>query len=273
MKQRIMTALLLIGLLLCAVLLPSQREFLVLCVLLQLLSLHELLGMLQLRTDMLAWFLVCAVCVGLGTLYTWVGPLGFFISGALIWVCLFGLVARFACRPFVLSCGRYIACAVGTMVCAMFVVALYGLRVVIGPYALLALVVFVSVIDSMAYFVGCAIGRRPLIPKLSPGKTIEGALGGIGCGVLFAWVMALPLFFHVPGLSWQSVVVTCLLGIISVFGDLVESMLKRILSVKDSGTLLPGHGGILDRIDSHMAVLPWAVLAYWHLLGHVRWFV
>jgi phosphatidate cytidylyltransferase len=109
--------------------------------------------------------------------------------------------------------------------------------------------------DSGAYFVGRAFGRHKLYPVISPGKTVEGAVGGLGTcvGALF---LARATFFPALG------VVDCLLiaipaSILGPIGDLVESMLKRSAGVKDSGHLIPGHGGILDRLDAVLFVGAW----------------
>lgn len=121
-----------------------------------------------------------------------------------------------------------------------------------GALWLIWLLLLVGVADVGAYFTGRAWGRRKLAPHLSPGKTWEGAVGGallsalVGGGVLAAW----------GRLSWFLVAVTLVLIAVGVFGDLLESLLKREAGAKDSGTLLPGHGGVLDRIDSALAALP-----------------
>lgn len=115
--------------------------------------------------------------------------------------------------------------------------------------------------DAGAYFVGKAMGQRKLAPKVSPGKTWEGAIGGGVVGVLaalgFGW-------WRVASVQQELLIWCCLvvgLVAVSVFGDLFESILKRSAGAKDSGRLLPGHGGILDRIDALIAVLPAMALA------------
>ena len=106
--------------------------------------------------------------------------------------------------------------------------------------------------DSGAYFVGKWKGKTFLAPAISPKKTWEGVLGGFAC----VTVLAL-LFFTWLDWPWINLVLlSLLLGAFSIVGDLTESILKRVANVKDSGTLLPGHGGILDRIDSLLAVFP-----------------
>ena len=108
--------------------------------------------------------------------------------------------------------------------------------------------------DSAAYFVGSAIGKAKLYPAISPNKTVEGALGGLG-GSLLAAVMFSSLFL--PALSYGPIILVALIvGVFSQVGDLFESMLKRSCGVKDSGTMIPGHGGMLDRLDSLLFAFP-----------------
>jgi phosphatidate cytidylyltransferase len=115
---------------------------------------------------------------------------------------------------------------------------------------LLAILLIVAT-DIGSYMIGRRWGRRPLSP-ISPGKTVEGALGGIGCAVLVGGGGGLLL-------GWRfGLVIGCLLGaVVALFalvGDLTESMMKRDAGLKDSGDAIPGHGGILDRIDSYLFV-------------------
>jgi phosphatidate cytidylyltransferase len=110
--------------------------------------------------------------------------------------------------------------------------------------------------------VGRAIGRRPFLPWISPKKTLEGVLGGL---VVATLVVAVVL--AISGSSpLEALVLGPLLGIVAQSGDLAESLLKRAAGAKDSGTLLPGHGGILDRVDSILFAAP--VLAAWVALVH-----
>lgn len=115
--------------------------------------------------------------------------------------------------------------------------------------------------DSGAYFSGKRFGKHKMAPAVSPNKTIEGLLGGAALAVLVTWggaaLMGIP--FSSPGALLLIAVVTV---VASVLGDLVESMFKRVAGIKDSGSILPGHGGILDRIDSLTAALPVFALLY-----------
>jgi len=115
--------------------------------------------------------------------------------------------------------------------------------------------------DTGAYFTGKAFGRTKLAPNVSPNKTWEGAVGGLILSFIVAWLGAhlLNLDIHHPVL--YSVVVL-LLAAISVLGDLFESALKRVANIKDSGNLLPGHGGVYDRLDSSIVVAPLFYLVY-----------
>jgi phosphatidate cytidylyltransferase len=127
------------------------------------------------------------------------------------------------------------------------------------PLAVLLTLLLVWIADTAAYFVGRAWGKRKLAPAISPGKTWEGAMGGLVGAALYAIILA---FFTQQG-AWLALVATALLiGMASIVGDLFESAVKRRAGVKDSGALLPGHGGILDRIDSATASLPIAALVW-----------
>ncbi len=114
--------------------------------------------------------------------------------------------------------------------------------------------------DTGAYFVGVRFGRVKLAPRISPGKTREGLIGGLACSLLLA-VAVMPLL----ELPWnalpQMMLLTLVTALMSVVGDLFESLLKRHADAKDSSSLIPGHGGLLDRLDSLLAALPVFVVA------------
>jgi len=119
--------------------------------------------------------------------------------------------------------------------------------------------------DTFAYLIGRTIGRKRLSPSISPKKTLEGSVAGLGGSLLVAWGFT-SLFWQTA--SWKEVML--LAGIVALFGqigDLAESAIKRGASVKDSGSVLPGHGGLLDRVDSLLFGAPvlWLSLAIWDL--------
>jgi len=141
-----------------------------------------------------------------------------------------------------------------------------------APWAGTAVVIFPLVVtwvgDSCAYFGGRAWGRRPLAPKVSPKKTIEGGLSGLAGAVASAaayaaWAFPAAGVDHIPILA--AAVAGLILGPLGQVGDLAESVLKREAGVKDSGTLLPGHGGIMDRFDAVLFTVPawYGLLMLW----------
>lgn len=138
-----------------------------------------------------------------------------------------------------------------------------------GIWLLLFLMVLVWVADIAAYFCGRRWGKHKLAPRISPGKTWEGAAGALAGGALYAlsWQAWAPAeYANFFGLSSMGLaLVTVFLVAISIVGDLFESHMKRCAGLKDSGHLIPGHGGVLDRIDSQTSVLPVACAALYFL--------
>ena len=127
----------------------------------------------------------------------------------------------------------------------------------VGFWWLLLAILGVYAADTAAYFVGRLLGRRRMAPSISPGKTWEGAAGGLAgaTGITVLVGVMSPLGLEV----WQSAVAGVILGTVSPMGDLLESKMKRLAGVKDSGTIFPGHGGMLDRLDS---LLPSFIAVY-----------
>lgn len=122
--------------------------------------------------------------------------------------------------------------------------------------------------DSAAYFIGSRYGKRRLYPEVSPKKSVEGALGGVA-GSLLGALLAKLLFFNEISVA-DVLLASLLIGTLGQIGDLFESLLKRSCGVKDSGTIFPGHGGILDRLDSILFAAPAAY--YYALLAAGRLF-
>lgn len=266
LKARILTALLLLAGFLSALFLLSPAGWLLLCALVCAVAGWEWGGLAAFGAT--ARGLLAAALAGLSLMLgVWLGlaqavptdtlPLAMlYLASVLFW--LFGvpfwLTRKWPLHPPAL------AIAVGAVVLIPPVLALAHLRL-IDPRFLLVTMAVVWVADIAAYFSGRAFGRRKLAPSISPGKTWAGAVGA-GLGVLaFGHAVALASGIT-PPLGWIAfapllVAYTAL----SIIGDLFESLLKRQAGIKDSGKLLPGHGGILDRIDSLTSTLPLAGLA------------
>ncbi len=128
-----------------------------------------------------------------------------------------------------------------------------------GFFWILFVMVLIWIGDSAAYFVGVNFGKNKLSPNLSPKKSIEGAVGGIGFTVAAALIVGLVSVHFTP---FQGFGLGLMVSVVAIFGDLLESSIKRSAGVKDSGNFLPGHGGILDRFDSALLVVP---LAYFYI--------
>lgn len=117
-----------------------------------------------------------------------------------------------------------------------------------GAFLTIGVCASLWVSDSFAYLVGSRIGKHKMVPKISPNKSWEGFAGGIVGSVVVWLILALSGFFNLP--VWYAVVCGVAVAVLGVFGDLIESRIKRGVGVKDSGNLIPGHGGMLDRNDS-----------------------
>lgn len=192
------------------------------------------------------------------------------IVGALWMIAAWRSAHTVAAAVWMLSAPMYIGGALGcavaihgiesqTLWSSLAVTAENGIAATaeIGLWWLLLGVLAVYAADTGAYTVGRLIGRHRMAPGISPGKTWEGAAGGMAAAVVAAGLLGkfTPLGLEV----WQGAVIGVILGIVSPAGDLLESKLKRLADVKDSGNLFPGHGGMLDRVDS---LLPSFVVVY-----------
>ncbi len=166
-------------------------------------------------------------------------------SGIGLWV----LVAGGSVRQRAVSLG---VLGFGTLYFALPIVAFDRLRAD-GPWPVVFLLAVVWATDAGAFYSGSLWGRRKLAPLLSPKKTWEGAVGGLALGILAGAVWSLG---PGAGLSAGTLAAAALVSIVGQAGDLIESLYKRLAGVKDSGNLLPGHGGMLDRLDSLLLAAP-----------------
>lgn len=181
------------------------------------------------------------------------------IIGAVWWLCAVALV--FAYPKFErIRLNRVLGAVIGLLVIVPCWLAFVELRNSSGQgaYLVLFLLGLVAVADSAAYFGGKKWGANKLAPQVSPGKTWEGVMSGLAGAAFYSFIGA--WYFQSLNDGWQTVAAFIMIGIVtaitSVLGDLTESLFKRQAGLKDSGTLLPGHGGILDRIDSLTAAAP-----------------
>jgi phosphatidate cytidylyltransferase len=276
--QRIITALLLLAVLLPAVFYPDTRVFGVITVLLLAAAAWEW-ARLNGQSNLLAWFsgaVFAVCCVGFwmqGGLDDAAGRYHLlWLVAALVWVLggawlLRGGVQAWSALPVA------VRWPLGWLALALAWLAVNQARA-LGINFLFSVLALVWVADSAAYFSGRAWGgrffARKLAPSISPGKTWEGACGGMLGVLLLAWVWQLAdgHFGLPPSIYtqlWSQSGLLLLLGVVlltamSVVGDLVESLFKRSAGVKDSSALLPGHGGVLDRIDALLPTLPIAMM-------------
>ena len=187
------------------------------------------------------------------------GFLLFWLASALFWLLPAAFWLRYRWR---MEGNDFIGYALGLILIVAAWAALVDLHGR-GPWLLLAIMALAWVADITAYFVGRRFGRRKLAPNISPGKTWEGVGGALAGAIVYGPAAAVatglltePSLPHLLGIALLSALLTA----ISVAGDLIESLLKRQAGLKDSSGLLPGHGGVLDRIDSLLALLPVAAL-------------
>ena len=146
----------------------------------------------------------------------------------------------------------------GQLYIGMAIISIMWLRDVYGWQAVIWLLTIIWAMDIGAYFFGSAIGGPKLAPKASPNKTWAGMIGGALSACLFSWLAA--QYFNVASVA-VALIAGLGLALWSQIGDIVESMIKRHFNVKDSGATIPGHGGVLDRIDSLLFTLPVLVIA------------
>jgi phosphatidate cytidylyltransferase len=259
-KQRIITALLLAPIAISAVLWLPTALFLMLLAAVVLLGLWEWTRLAGLANPTLR-ALVLALHAGLMAWLAWRGWPELFTPVVLLGVLWWILALMWLGYPRLGGSDRrrntLLKLAAGTLMIipAWAALALLHGSGPLGPrWALFALFV-VWAADTFAYFAGSQIGGRKLAPSISPGKTWAGFFGGM-IGAVLICIPALPLL----GLGWSQLPALLLLGAVtalaSVVGDLFESLAKRQSGSKDSGALIPGHGGVMDRLDSVVAALP-----------------
>jgi phosphatidate cytidylyltransferase len=186
----------------------------------------------------------------------------FYVCAVVFWFVAAPLWLRFGWKPV----SKWLAVAAGWLILLSCWLAMIELRA-LGPLWLLAAMLLVWVADIAAYFAGRSFGKHKLAPAISPGKTWEGVYGALAAVLLYTVLLIVAWRNLQPDAVWPGrqawiacLALACIMCGISVIGDLFESAIKRRAGVKDSGILLPGHGGVLDRVDALLPVLPLAAL-------------
>lgn len=251
LKQRLITAAILIPLVVLGILGLPPLYFALLLALVVALAAWEWGGLLKWGTPLRYGYVGLLLVVLFGVQYL-----------PVMWVLLFALLGWLLAAIWVIGfpLGRFlwsaapVAALLGLFVLVPPWAALLAMRDMMTPYMVLFLLTFIWLGDSAAYFAGRRWGKTQLAPEISPGKTWEGVYGALFAVAIYALAVQPWLAPQIlPGLF----ALLCLLTLlVSIIGDLFKSMFKRHAGVKDSGHLLPGHGGILDRIDSLTAAAP-----------------
>lgn len=261
LKQRILSALIMVPLVVVGVLFTNQSAFALLVVLAMLLAAWEWSALIPLqgRPARISYLALTAAL----TAVAWYFAQSEVFVNSLLWVAMawWLFVLFWITRPYI---GREVnpLNVVSKAILGLGVLTSTWLALVVlhgrpdqGAYWVLYVLVLVWVADSGAFFAGKTFGRNKLAPAVSPGKTWEGVFGALIACALFAFGYA--RFLDLKGPAFSSFILVCMVTVLfSIAGDLLESLLKRQRGVKDSGTIIPGHGGILDRIDSLLAAAP-----------------
>ena len=261
LRQRILSALILVPLVVFGVLSTNQSAFAMLVALAMLLAAWEWSALIPLPGGPARIsYLVLASAL---TAVVWYFAQSEIFVNSLLWLAMawWLFVLFWITRPDI---GREVNTlhVIGKAVLGLGLVTSTWLALVVlhgrpddGAHWVLYVLVLVWVADSGAFFAGKTFGRNKLAPAVSPGKTWEGVFGALIACALFAFGYA--RFLELKGAAFSSFILVCLVTVLfSIAGDLLESLIKRQRGVKDSGTLIPGHGGMLDRIDSLLAAAP-----------------
>jgi phosphatidate cytidylyltransferase len=278
LKQRIITAVILLGILLPALFAERPEWFMVASLALMALASWEWGRLNGFSNGWCIWMAfdvvgLCALAWKLGLPYAIEGKLSsslWIITGA-AWVLLGAWLIRRGVAGWS-TIGPSWRATVGLLLLALTWLAVAQARV-IGINFLLSILVLVWVADVGAYFAGKAFGKRKLAPSISPGKSWEGVWGGMAAVLVLvvAWALMDDPRYGAPSLHselrlgaglWLTVIASLFLVAMSVVGDLTESLVKRSAGMKDSSQLLPGHGGVLDRVDALLPTIPLAMMLH-----------
>lgn len=274
LKTRVITASLLIAGFVTALLLASNTVWALLTLVVTLIAVWEWSNLIKLNKTQTYSYVVVAMLMGVAIYFTsgiaFVSTLSLyhdvFVFSMLSIVTVFWILLA----PIWLITRKKINHQLGLAILGLLLllstwVALFELRI-ISPWLLLSIIATVSIADSAAYFAGKRFGRNKLAPEISPGKTWEGVAGGLLAVTLFGYLLC--YYFNY---SLWFLVGFWIIVILSIMGDLFESLMKRQAGIKDSSQLLPGHGGILDRMDGLIPSLALSLFyIYLPLFAHIQ---
>lgn len=266
LKQRVITAVILLAVLLPVLYLDNFIAFAVVAAAFFVAAIWESFRLFHSQRAVLLAGLWGAVFVGIVFITGLPSLRGIFAASVALWVIRFVPSLGVGLPPLASLANRYLSIvyALAIFGCFIAIVSLFET----SPVYLLSVMMLVWIADIGAYFAGKGFGRHKLAPTISPGKSWEGVVGGWLAVLVFAAVAAMipdfgqtfPIKLYLKFGPFGFVAVVTLLVAASVVGDLFESQLKRRAGMKDSSGLLPGHGGVLDRIDALIPVLPLAAL-------------
>ncbi len=260
LKTRIITALLLVAVLLPVLFLSSNTVWASVTLVISLLTVNEWGRLINLTPKNVVYYTIISAILGVALLWAmtvngfhWLiyQSLFIFVLTLLFWI----LVVPVLLTKLVIIKNQFLLAIIGLFLIFPLWLALICLKG-IDPWLLLTLLMTIWVADTAAYFFGKHFGKHKLAPSISPGKTWEGVIGAIIGVTLLGSI----LYFNTLVSTWAVFILLWLVALLGVVGDLFESLVKRQMNKKDSGDLLPGHGGILDRIDGLIPSLPIAVL-------------
>lgn len=291
LKQRVITAVLLLPLVACLLFLPDLLTFSAILVPIFGILAWEWSRLLQTNAAIQSAFIVLVLAAIGGLFYQlnlqnffsdtslpllWydVYPFKLLAVALLVWIVASILVLLYPKLSNVLFRGPWLRAVFGIVILAAAWLAIVVIRSLLiqvdhnlGAWMLLLMLLIIWGADVGAYFAGKSLGKTKLAPVVSPNKTWEGAIGGLVLAVIVGVTVASLLSLNLDWLKFSVFVV--IMVVLSVFGDLFESMLKRQADIKDSSNILPGHGGLLDRLDSTLSVAPFFVagVLWLELLG------
>ena len=265
LKQRVITALLLLPLVLGLVFAAPAQWFLILLAVVLMGASLEYRRLAGISSHTAGYLMVLVQAIILAALFwyreSWANGIILYLSiSCVVWLLLFIRLPLY--RPDTHLDGTYRVVSVTTAILSITTgwFALSWLRIQPeGPWLILLLLLIVWAADTGAYFAGKTFGKKKLAPSISPGKTQAGLLGGLITAALIA-LLAVKLMPVETIDATRLVLITLVTALVSVGGDLMISLHKRSSGFKDSGNLLPGHGGILDRLDSLLAAAPFFAL-------------